>query len=206
VGIPWSNWMMLNMDDRISPSGESARRTVYTSVYDQQWRIQKFVLGGGRSIYFHLRSQIFFWPSLEGGGDRPHPPPPPGSPTDDKSTQEVVVSHRPIQRHHYLPHPWRISACLHCVLGVIYVTHVRRLRQILSFHRIRCTIRHRPPTVIAYDMELHVTDVTIILFPLPHSHLHRESKKTRHQTLAHNFTKYWTIFKILSLLDSVGNL
>ena len=35
--------------------------------------------------------------------------------------------------------------------------------------------------------------------------LHRESKKTRHLTLAHNFTKYWPIFKILSLLDSVGN-
>jgi len=31
-------------------------------------------------------------------------------------------------------------------------------------------------------------------------------KKTRHRTLAHNFTKYWPIFKILSLLDSVGNL
>ena len=31
-------------------------------------------------------------------------------------------------------------------------------------------------------------------------------KKTRHQTLAHNFTKYEPIFKILSLLDSVGNL
>ena len=31
-------------------------------------------------------------------------------------------------------------------------------------------------------------------------------KKTRHQTLAHNFTKYWPIFKILSLLDLVENL
>jgi len=31
-------------------------------------------------------------------------------------------------------------------------------------------------------------------------------KKTRHQTLAHNFTKYWPIFKILSLLDSAGNM
>ena len=31
-------------------------------------------------------------------------------------------------------------------------------------------------------------------------------KKTRHQTLAHNFTKYLPIFKILSLLDSLGNL
>ena len=30
-------------------------------------------------------------------------------------------------------------------------------------------------------------------------------KKTRHLTLAHNFTKYWPIFKILSLLDSVEN-
>ena len=36
--------------------------------------------------------------------------------------------------------------------------------------------------------------------------LHRESKKTRQRTLAHNFTKYCPIFKILSLLDSVGNL
>jgi len=32
------------------------------------------------------------------------------------------------------------------------------------------------------------------------------SQKTRHQTLAHNFTKCGPIFKILSLLDSVGNL
>ena len=36
--------------------------------------------------------------------------------------------------------------------------------------------------------------------------VHRESKKTKHLTLAHNFTKYWPIFKILSLLDSVGHL
>ena len=32
------------------------------------------------------------------------------------------------------------------------------------------------------------------------------SQKRGHLTLAHNFTKYWPIFKILSLLDSVGNL
>jgi len=31
-------------------------------------------------------------------------------------------------------------------------------------------------------------------------------KKTRHLTLAHNFTKYLPLFKILSLLDSAGNL
>jgi len=36
--------------------------------------------------------------------------------------------------------------------------------------------------------------------------LHLESKKTRHQTLGHNFTKYYPIFKISSLADSVGNL
>jgi len=36
--------------------------------------------------------------------------------------------------------------------------------------------------------------------------LHCESKKTRHLTLAHNFAKYLPIFKILSVLDSVGNL
>jgi len=31
-------------------------------------------------------------------------------------------------------------------------------------------------------------------------------KKTRHQTLVHNFAKYWPIFKILSLLHSTWNL
>ena len=31
-------------------------------------------------------------------------------------------------------------------------------------------------------------------------------KKTRHQTLSHNFTNYYPIFKIFSLSDSVGNL
>ena len=36
--------------------------------------------------------------------------------------------------------------------------------------------------------------------------IHGESKKTRHLTLAHNFTKYLPIFKILSLLDSAENL
>jgi len=36
--------------------------------------------------------------------------------------------------------------------------------------------------------------------------LHRESKKTRHQTLGHNFTNYYPIFKIFSLADSVVNL
>ena len=36
--------------------------------------------------------------------------------------------------------------------------------------------------------------------------LYTVSQKTRHLTLAHNFTKYSPIFKILSQLDSVGNL
>jgi len=35
--------------------------------------------------------------------------------------------------------------------------------------------------------------------------LHRESKKTRHQTLSHSFN-YYPIFKIFSLKDSVVNL
>jgi len=34
------------------------------------------------------------------------------------------------------------------------------------------------------------------------SRLHRESKKTRHQTLSHNFTNYYPIFKIFSLENS----
>ena len=37
-------------------------------------------------------------------------------------------------------------------------------------------------------------------------YLHRESKKTRHQTLSHNFSNYYPIFKIFSLADSVVNL
>jgi len=36
--------------------------------------------------------------------------------------------------------------------------------------------------------------------------IHRESKKKRHQTLGHNFTNYYPIFKIFSLADSVVNL
>jgi len=36
--------------------------------------------------------------------------------------------------------------------------------------------------------------------------VHRESKKTRHQTLGHNFTNYNPIFKFFSLADSVVNL
>jgi len=55
---------------------------------------------------------------------------------------------------------------------------------------------------------LYGTMVIVFLFTVYLSFLvlHRESKKTRHLTLAHNFTEYWPIFKILSLLDSVGNL
>jgi len=36
--------------------------------------------------------------------------------------------------------------------------------------------------------------------------IHSESKKTRHQTLSHNFTKYHAILKIFSLADSAVNL
>jgi len=36
--------------------------------------------------------------------------------------------------------------------------------------------------------------------------VHRESKKTRHQTFGHNFTNYYPIVKIFSLADSVVNL
>jgi len=36
--------------------------------------------------------------------------------------------------------------------------------------------------------------------------IHRESKKTRHYTFAHNFAKCWPIFKILSPTDSAVNL
>jgi len=44
----------------------------------------------------------------------------------------------------------------------------------------------------AYHATIHYTTTPLV--------------KKRHLTLAHNFTKYWPIFKILSLLDSVGNL
>ena len=36
--------------------------------------------------------------------------------------------------------------------------------------------------------------------------IHRESKKTRYQTLGHNFTNYYPIFKIFSPPDSAVNL
>jgi len=51
--------------------------------------------------------------------------------------------------------------------------------------------------VVAVAVAVVVVVVVVIV--------HREPKKTRHLTLAYDFTKYWPIFKILSLLDSVGN-
>ena len=42
-------------------------------------------------------------------------------------------------------------------------------------------------------------------FPLANRN-YTVSQKTRHLTLAHNFTQCWPIFKILSLLNSVGKL
>jgi len=38
------------------------------------------------------------------------------------------------------------------------------------------------------------------------NNIRRESKKTRHQTLGHNFTNYYQIFKNFSLADSAVNL
>jgi len=43
-----------------------------------------------------------------------------------------------------------------------------------------------------------------IMQTMPHDSPTLWVKKTRHLTLAHNFTKYWPIFKIITLLDSVG--
>jgi len=37
-------------------------------------------------------------------------------------------------------------------------------------------------------------------------YLRRESKKTRHQTLSHNFINYYPIFNLFSLADLVVNL
>jgi len=39
-----------------------------------------------------------------------------------------------------------------------------------------------------------------------YNHHYTVSQKTRHQTLGHNFTNYYSIVKIFSLADSVGNL
>jgi len=61
------------------------------------------------------------------------------------------------------------------------------------------------PTVERKQIFL-ITVFTIIVCIICTSIYTVSQKKTRHLTLAHNFTKYWPIFKILSLLDSVGNL
>jgi len=60
-----------------------------------------------------------------------------------------------------------------------------------------CKLRLFDPETIMTDFEQAIMNAF--------RSLHGESKK-RHLTLAHNFTKYLPIFKILSLLDSVGNL
>ena len=61
-----------------------------------------------------------------------------------------------------------------------------------------------PPTRTPYTGT--VAKISYVCVGVAKGLLHCESKKTRHVTLAHIFTKYLPIFKILSLLDSVGNL
>jgi len=55
------------------------------------------------------------------------------------------------------------------------------------------------------NLSMHV-ELAVDLSSLLHNALHRESKKTCHQTFVYIFTKYWPISKILSLAHSVVNL
>ena len=72
-------------------------------------------------------------------------------------------------------------------------TTVIRLKHDTSFRLVRLSVRAGVPSIG-------------VLRPACGRLLHRESKKTRHQTLGHNFTNYYPIFKIFSLAYSAVNL
>jgi len=61
-------------------------------------------------------------------------------------------------------------------------------------------------SVVADEMVLTAKPEKLDLSIFSYKTIYTVSKKTRHQTLAHNFTKCSPIFGILSLLDSAGNL
>ena len=77
------------------------------------------------------------------------------------------------------------------------------------------SVRQIKLTYVAFErtLKLHLVSYRIVCrsqrvnrTELNWPQLHRESKKTRHQTLSHNFTNCYPIFKIFSLKDSVVNL
>ena len=70
----------------------------------------------------------------------------------------------------------------------------------LKFGSMGVHLHFRGDLLKFWEMSANISET------VPERHIHCESKKTRHLTLAHNFTKYLQIFEILSLLDSVGNL
>ena len=58
------------------------------------------------------------------------------------------------------------------------------------------------PIVSGHTAEIDGSSVSLLIG----YYIYTVSKKTRHQTLAHNFPKWQPIFKILSLVDSLVNL
>ena len=70
---------------------------------------------------------------------------------------------------------------------------------------------NRTPTANRQHLKLHSTSRTsckLVAHPSCQlvGKLHRESKKTRHHTLGHNFSNYYPIFKIFSLAVSAVSL
>ena len=101
---------------------------------------------------------------------------------DQIVTRPPVVSHT----QHPVGQRSRRSVALHvCFLGTRHCSD----RQYSDRH---CSVRHCSVK--------HCSDKR---YPWA---LYTVSQKTRHQSLAHNFTKYLLIFTILSQLDSVVNL
>ena len=92
-------------------------------------------------------------------------------------------------------HGWCPARCLLWLLGWTWHTTARQRRKVQVLSSWNTTV------LVTYIALMDIRHYYYCWY----YYYYTVSQKTRHLTLAHNFTKYWPIFKILSLLDSVGN-
>jgi len=88
-----------------------------------------------------------------------------------------------------------------CILN-----HLIKKCYLNTIYNVRLGREHFPTVKEFHFMEKTKCDSVNCLFMPAGGCFYTVSQKNKTPTLAHNFTKYLPVFKILSLLDSVDNL
>jgi len=114
----------------------------------------------------------------------------------------MVVTNRHIDKHTML-HLYSVAIGHICALRVISRAHAMRPNNSKNV----CDSPHRIGLIAAAYRICHIAPV-FISWSSSHGLLHTlwVKKTTRHQTLGHNSTNYYPIFKNFSLADSAVNL